>query len=123
DYLAAPNGTITIYGNATGCNSPEEVIEACETVSIEEIVARSDISFFPNPFTDHLTIEFNLPQSSTVTIQIFNAMGAKVAELHHGPLPAGQQQFTWHAGDLPKGMYFYRLQAGGNNAVVKVIKQ
>jgi len=78
---------------------------------------------YPNPFTTHATIEFNLPQTSLVSIQIFNAMGARVAELHHGQLPAGQQQFTWHAGDLPKGMYFCRVQAGGNNAVVKVIKQ
>jgi hypothetical protein len=30
-------------------------------------------------------------------------MGAKVAELHHGQLPAGQQQFRWMWGICPKG--------------------
>ncbi len=29
DYLAAPNGTIDITGNSTGCNSQEEVEAAC----------------------------------------------------------------------------------------------
>jgi len=29
NYLENPNGEIEIYGNATGCNSQEEVVEAC----------------------------------------------------------------------------------------------
>ncbi|RLD51636.1 MAG: hypothetical protein DRJ05_18205, partial [Bacteroidetes bacterium] len=33
DYLVNPNGTITIQNNAPGCNSPEEVEEACEPSS------------------------------------------------------------------------------------------
>jgi hypothetical protein len=88
------------------------VIAACATVGIEETITESGFSIYPNPFTGQLSIEFYLPQTSIVSIQIFNAMGAKVAELHHGQLPAGQQQFTWHAGDLPKGMYFCRVQVG-----------
>jgi flagellar hook assembly protein FlgD len=57
-----------------------------------------------------------------VSIQIFNAMGAKVAELHHGQLPAGQQQFRWDAGDLPKGMYLCRVQVGEELTTKKLIK-
>jgi enterochelin esterase-like enzyme len=80
------------------------------------------MDFFPNPFTTHTTIEFNLPQTSTVSIQIFNAMGAKVTELHNGRIPAGQQQFRWDAGDLPKGLYFCRVQAGKDMKMLKIIK-
>ncbi|MCK4288138.1 MAG: T9SS type A sorting domain-containing protein, partial [Bacteroidales bacterium] len=29
NYLANPNGTVNIYGNATGCNNPPEVANAC----------------------------------------------------------------------------------------------
>jgi PKD repeat protein len=60
------------------------------------------IAVYPNPFTNQTNIDFSLPQTSTVSIQIFSAMGAKVAEVHHGQLPAGQQQFTWHAAICPK---------------------
>jgi hypothetical protein len=60
-------------------------------------------------------------------------MGAKVAELHHGQLPAslshsfsvakpGQQQFGWDAGDLPKGLYFCQMQAGNEMKMLKIIK-
>jgi hypothetical protein len=122
DYLATPNGTVTIQNNAPGCNSQAQVIAACATVGIEEAVAGSNFPIFPNPFTGQLSIEFNLPQTSMVSIQIFNAMGAMVAELHHGQLPAGQQQFNWHAGHLPKGLYFLRVQAGEELTTRKVIK-
>jgi len=57
-----------------------------------------------------------------VSIQIFNTMGIKVAELHHGQLLAGQQQFTWHAGDLPRGLYFCRVQAGKETSTRIIIK-
>jgi hypothetical protein len=83
---------------------------------------KSEIQIFPNPFTTHATIEFILPQTSMVSIQIFNAMGAKAAELHHGQLPAGQQQFTWHAGHLPKGLYLCRVQVGEEIRTLKIVK-
>jgi hypothetical protein len=122
DYLAAPNGTVTINNNAPGCNSQAQVIAACATVGIEEAVAGSGFSTFPNPFTGQLSIEFNLPQTTIVSIQIFNAMGAKVAGLHHGQLPAGQQQFRWDASHLPKGLYFCRVQVGEETITQKIIK-
>ncbi|MBW6492529.1 MAG: T9SS type A sorting domain-containing protein [Lentimicrobium sp.] len=81
-----------------------------------------EIQIFPNPFTTHTTIEFSLPKTSMVSILVFNAMGAKVAELHHSQLPAGQQQFSWDAGDLPKGLYFCRVQAGQEWMARKIIK-
>ncbi len=97
-------------------------LSTCETIGIEEVVAGSDFSIFPNPFTGRLSIEFNLPQTSLVSIQIFNAMGANVAELHHGQLPAGQQQIVWDSGNLPKGMYFCRMQIGDELIAKKIIK-
>jgi CubicO group peptidase (beta-lactamase class C family) len=44
--------------------------------------AKMALQIHPNPVTDFVNIEFTLTQTSTVSIQIFNAMGAKVAELH-----------------------------------------
>jgi len=121
DYLAAPNGTVIIQNNAPGCNSPAEVQAAC-AVGMDEAMAGSGFSIYPNPFTTHTTIEFHLPKTSLVSIQIFNAMGVRVAELHRGPLPAGQQQFTWHTGNLPKGLYFCRVQVGMEAASREIMR-
>ncbi|MBW6492524.1 MAG: T9SS type A sorting domain-containing protein [Lentimicrobium sp.] len=80
------------------------------------------LSVSPNPFSQYAVIGFYLPYTAHASIQIFNAMGAKVAELHYGQLPAGQQQFTWHAGDLPKGLYFCRVRMGNESTTQKLIK-
>jgi serine protease len=113
----------------------ELMIKICEffdipinTVSIENkfddiVNLPGVITVYPNPITNQTVIKFNLPQTSTVSIQIFNAMGAKVAELHHGQLPAGQQQFRWDAVGLPKGSYFCRVQAGNEIMTRKILKQ
>lgn len=122
DYLAAPTGTVDIAFNAPGCNSPAEINAACETLGLEELIVAKDFRFFPNPFTTHTTIEFDLPQSSSVSIQIFNTMGAMVDELYNDHLPSGEQQFKWNSGDLPKGLYYCRVQAGNEVVTRKIIK-
>jgi hypothetical protein len=84
--------------------------------------ANMALQIHPNPVNDFVYVEFNLPQTSLVSIQIINAMGAMVTELHHGQLPAGQQQFTWHAGHLPKGLYLCRVQVGEETRTLKIVK-
>jgi len=121
-YLADPGGTIEIHDNAPGCNSPEEVEEACNGVAIEEFINSPPITISPNPFGNYAVIGFDLPYSAHVSIQIFNTMGAKVAELHHGQLPAGQQHIVWDSGNLPKGMYFCHMQIGDELITQKIIK-
>lgn len=48
-------GTHTISGNATGCNSSEEVLALCE-LSIEEISDTNQITFYPVPAKQVLNI-------------------------------------------------------------------
>jgi enterochelin esterase-like enzyme len=122
DYLAAPNGTVIISNNAAGCNSRVEVEEACNGVAIEEYINRPQITISPNPFGNYAVIGFDLPYNAHVSILIYNTMGAKVAELHHGQLLAGQQRFTWHADHLPKGLYFCRVQVEEETRTQKIIK-
>ena len=108
-------------GDSYGAEDIQEFEIHVGIVAVEEIY-NSSFQNYPNPFTSHAFIEFDLPRTCLVSIQIFNALGAKVAELHHGQLPAGQQQFTWHAGDLPKGMYLCRVLAGEETGTFKIIK-
>ncbi len=89
-----------------------------------DITVRSSfhISVKPNPLYDFATIGLELLQHEYVYVQIFDIKGHKVVELHNGYLPAGQQQFRWHAGDLPKGMYLCRVQAGKETRTHKIVK-
>jgi hypothetical protein len=57
DYLASPNGTIEIYNNAAGCNSRQEVEEACGVGMEENSSPENQLNIYPNPTSTNITIE------------------------------------------------------------------
>ena len=68
---------------------------------------------YPNPFNPSTTIRFSIPQADRVTLTIYNAIGAEVATLLSQDVAAGSHEIIWNAGNLPSGIYFYRLSTGG----------
>jgi len=65
---------------------------------------------FPNPFNPSTTINFAIPTSEYVILQVFNLAGQQAAELIHDRMDAGSHSLTWDAGNLPGGVYIYRLK-------------
>lgn len=66
----------------------------------------------PNPFNATTMISYNLPKSADTKIEIYDLLGRKIETIDNGFQTAGHYQITWDAGDLPSGMYFYKVQAG-----------
>jgi len=76
---------------------------------------------FPNPFNPVTAISFSLPTSVKVKLEIFNALGQKVATLVNGKLSAGNHTTTWNAANMPSGIYFYKLEAGNFSQTRKMV--
>lgn len=76
---------------------------------------------YPNPFNPATNIRFDLTQSGSVALEVFNLVGQKVAELVNGPLGAGSYNVSFNAGALPSGVYVYRLAAGGQTVQKKMM--
>jgi hypothetical protein len=124
DYLKSPNGTVEIYNNASGCNSPLEVEEACgEGVDEPAVVGhQSSVSCSPNPF--HSSIEFRVSgiEFQSVTLKIYNAQGQEVAVVLDGKWPGGQV-VRWDTSGLPADIYYYRLMTKDQRLVTgKIVK-
>jgi hypothetical protein len=64
---------------------------------------------YPNPFNPTTEISFSLPQTSTVSLEIYNSLGQRVVVLADGSYGAGQHTVEWDAGSVASGVYFYRL--------------
>jgi hypothetical protein len=75
---------------------------------------------YPNPFNPSTNIEFSLPQAQDVTLKIYNLLGREVETLVDQKLEAGSYSVQFDAGDKPSGVYFYRLEAGGNVTTKKM---
>ncbi len=121
DYLLVPGGIVDIYNNASGCNSQEEVEEACETVSVDEVSLVEDITTSPNPFTTSTTLSYELKQPEKVTLTIYNHMGKQVYQTQETQ-PQGKQQLIWNAEGYADGIYYYRLKVGDAVANGKMVK-
>lgn len=84
---------------------------------------------YPNPFAARgsfegaqTSITYSLAQAGAVTLKIYDALGREIATLvNHERKAAGAHRVTFEAKNLPSGLYFYRLEAGGFAAVKKMV--
>ena len=76
---------------------------------------------YPNPFNPVTTIRFTMPAAGNLSIDIFNALGQKVATLYNGKHNGGQGSVTWNAAGHASGLYFVRMIANGQTNVRKMI--
>ena len=121
DYLDANNENFYFFQNASGCNSHQEVEDACAAVSIDEIFISENPKVHPTPFTISTTLSYELKQPETVQLSVFNQLGQLVYQ-HSEDQTQGKQQLHWKAQDQPEGLYFYQLHAGDKTANGKLVK-
>ncbi|CAN5156925.1 hypothetical protein BH23BAC3_BH23BAC3_04300 [soil metagenome] len=75
---------------------------------------------YPNPFNPSTQISFTLPQSSDVSLSVYNVIGQRVAVLANEVLQSGQHTYQFDASNLASGMYLYRLQTDNFSQVRKM---
>ncbi|MCX7877659.1 MAG: YCF48-related protein [Ignavibacteria bacterium] len=76
---------------------------------------------YPNPFNSETWIEFLLPVSGFVSLDVFDVSGRLVAKLINGFKEAGNHKVKFDGGNLSSGLYFYKLNCNGFTAVRKMI--
>ncbi|MBN1348647.1 T9SS type A sorting domain-containing protein [candidate division KSB1 bacterium] len=81
---------------------------------------------FPNPFNPTTSINYTLPEKTQVQVTVYNVAGQFVANVINAVQEAGIQTVQWdgknQAGvNMPSGTYFYRITAGKQNAIRKML--
>jgi len=76
---------------------------------------------FPNPVIHKTNIEFSIASSTEVSLKVVDITGKVVATPVHEILRAGTHSLEFDAGQIPNGIYFYRLDAGNFSATKKMI--
>lgn len=76
---------------------------------------------YPNPFNATAQIEFDLPKSGRVTLELFDVTGRRMTTLVDEMRAAGNYRVSVDASGWASGIYFAALRAGGDYAVQKLL--
>ncbi len=87
-------------------------------VSLEGTPTTADFTFraYPNPFSDELTLEFELPRSQALQLRLVNVLGQVVGGGQFMELPAGQHRLPLSVDKhrLASGVYYVQLVLDGH---------
>ena len=75
---------------------------------------------YPNPFNPATTISFSIPQSSFVTLKVYDIIGNEIATLVNENKAAGRYEINFDASNQSSGVYLYSITAGNYNEVRKM---
>ena len=78
---------------------------------------------YPNPFNPVTIIKYSIPYNSHVSINVYNALGEKVAEVVNEVKQSGYNEVLFNAANFPSGIYFYKIQASNLTSGFSPIKQ
>jgi hypothetical protein len=119
-------GTTYAYRLATVDMSGNRALVAEREVSITDVAPQQVSEYklypnYPNPFNPATTIVYDLKSAGQVKLTVFDVLGRAVAQLQNGYQEAGRHRVEFTAGNLPSGLYLYRLDAPGFTDMRKMI--
>ena len=75
----------------------------------------------PNPFNRSSVISYKLLVPGKAILKVYNLLGHEVATLINEQKQAGEYKVEFDGSKLSEGIYFYRLTAGGQSVVKKMV--
>ncbi len=81
---------------------------------------------YPNPFNPETILGYYLPNNMHVRLTIYDMLGSKMIDIVNEKQTSGYKSEYWNGRDnngrqLPGGVYLYKIQAGNNIYIKKMI--
>lgn len=101
---------LTVWTLASVPAYAQATAEAATEVTTETPDAYHLTPAYPNPFNPQTQVTLTLTEAQHVTVEVYNLLGRRVAELHDGRLAADQPHtFVFEASNAPSGIYLIRV--------------
>ena len=98
-------------------NSTTGITDNSLTKPADQII----LTISPNPITNSSKIKFKLPESSFVSLSVFDITGKKMETIVSAEFQKGDHQLQWNADGLETGIYFIRLETANSRQVCKAL--
>ena len=112
------NDFVTVLSSALAQSETRSVDISSEL--IEDIML--DVSMYPNPFHDHISLEIDSYSNRPLSIEIFNITGQKVYAKQE-IISSGHETILLDLDNLSEGTYIARIIQGDNTIRQKIVKQ
>jgi len=100
----------------------ETVSQNFDELSIESLPDEYGLSQnYPNPFNPSTQINYSLPKSTFVKIEVRNILGQLVSTLISEKVEPGNHSVSFDASRLSSGVYFYTIKAGDFGKTLKML--
>ncbi|MEN8224806.1 MAG: T9SS type A sorting domain-containing protein [Bacteroidota bacterium] len=116
---------ISGFGQATGppdCDSMQ-VIENIKawTKGLGDKEDCIELKLSPNPIRNSATLEFELSESATVQISVYNQQGLMVLDVVRQKFDAGKNKITFSPSELQTGTYYICLTTGKKKGMQRCV--
>lgn len=102
--------------NQYGCSS----LSSDPTAVTLNPVKPGELTVYPSPFSQETTISYSLNSSSVVSLEVYNALGARIATLEeYKEQPIGEFKYKFNSST--PGVYFVILKIGSEVMTKKII--
>lgn len=99
-------------------SAEEVIVSAVEDVAQLDCV---DVTVYPNPFADKVTLRLTPGCSGELRISLYDALG-KMIQYQTVDLTSGQQHSIQLGEDIPAGSYLLHLENGGKSIQRSIVK-
>ena len=115
--------TTNVTGDPTNCSTRKVTNgDAGSTTTLTTAVSSFTYSAYPNPVTVNGVIQFTSPLSTTVTVSIYNTLGACEKVLFKGTAAANQPyRLAVPVDQLHAGGYYYIINTNGKVYTGKLV--
>ena len=122
-HLQADSVVVTNQANGTDTTLyyPDSVLVLQSPTTIHNLHYKSErvqvLQNFPNPFSEKTTITILQPKAGVANIEVFNALGQRVANWNER-LPKGTHQFLFYPGN--EKIYLLKVSCHGKSDCIKM---
>ena len=112
---AAKNGTYVVADAVRLVARPLGITQQEVSHVLQPVLKQN----FPNPFNPETMIEFYLPRSGFVSLQVYDITGKIISTVWQGQSEKGVHRHTFSSDEISSGIYFYQLKFGRSQSITR----